>query len=96
MPYFESPGLSMMPFARRNSPPGLKRQLTVSGMGPAARSKKSMCEMSSKLMMAPRSRARLKSAAGVSLEENMMSLPPIPSASAIMSSVSLEQSHPKP
>ena len=38
MPYLESPGLSIMPLESWNRPPGLKRQLTVLGMGPATRS----------------------------------------------------------
>ena len=87
MPYLESPGLSMMPLASWNSPPGLKRQLTVSGMGPATFSKNSMWLMSSKFTMAPSSRALAKSAAGVSLLENMIWWPVMPRASAIMSSV---------
>ena len=87
MPYLESPGLSMMPLASWNRPPGLKRQLTVSGMGPATLSKNSMWLMSSKLTMAPSLRAFAKSAAGVSLLENMICCPVMPTASAIMSSV---------
>ena len=70
-----------------NRPPGLKRQLTVLGMGPATCSKNSMWLMSSKLTMAPSLSASSKSAAGVSLDENMMSCPVMPSERAIMSSV---------
>ena len=87
MPYLESPGLSIMPLESWNRPPGLKRQLTVLGMGPATRSKNSIWLMSSKLTMAPSLSARAKSAAGVSLDENMMSWPVMPSERAIMSSV---------
>ena len=87
MPYLESPGLSMMPLESWNRPPGLKRQLTVLGMGPATCSKNSMWLMSSKLTMAPSLSASSKSAAGVSLDENMMSCPVMPSERAIMSSV---------
>ena len=87
MPYLESPGLSMMPLASWNRPPGLKRQLTVSGMGPATFSKKSMWLMSSKFTRAPSSRALAKSAAGVSFEENMICWPVMPRAWAIWSSV---------
>ena len=87
MPYLESPGLSMMPLDRRKRPPGLKRQLTVAGTGPATSSKKGMWLMSSKFTIAPSSRARAKSSAGVSLEENMIFSPVMPRARAIMSSV---------
>ena len=43
--------------------------------------------MSSKFTVAPSASAFLKSAAGVSFDENMMSSPVMPSDSAIMSSV---------
>ena len=55
-----------------------------------------MWEKSSRLMSAPRRRAYANSSAGVSLEENMMSSPTIPSRSQSMSSVRLEQSMPQP
>ena len=87
MPYLESPGLSMMPLARRKSPPGLKRQLATGPTGPASSSKNGMCEMSSKFTMAPSSRARRKSSAGVSLDENMIFSPGTPRARAMRSSV---------
>ena len=47
-------------------------------------------------MVAPSSLASAKSAAGVLLDENMMSDPVMPSERAIISSVSLEQSAPHP
>jgi len=52
--------------------------------------------MSSRLMLASRRRARRKSSAGVTFEENMISAPRRPSRSARMSSVSEEQSRPQP
>ena len=79
-----------------NTPPGLKRQLIVSGIFPIAFSKKSICVKSSKLIVAPILSAKANSSAGVSFEENMISSPEKPSASDIISSVMEEQSHPHP
>ena len=52
--------------------------------------------MSSKLTIASSSAARRKSSAGTSLAESMTLSPRMPSASASMSSVALEQSRPQP
>ena len=52
--------------------------------------------MSSKLIVAPNCFARINSSAGVSLEENMISLPSNPQRSDIISSVKDEQSVPHP
>ena len=79
-----------------NTPPGLKRQLIVSGIFPIVFSKKSICVKSSKLIVAPILSAKANSSAGVSFEENMISSPEKPSASDIISSVMEEQSHPHP
>ena len=51
---------------------------------------------SSRLMVAPSFSARTNSSAGVSLEENMISLPEKPHFSLIISSVREEQSVPQP
>ena len=96
MPYFASPGESMIVFEISKYPPGLKRQLMTSGMWPIVRSRKSMCVMSSRLMVAPSLSARAKSSAGVSFEENMISGPVMPWRSQSISSVSEEQSMPQP
>ena len=95
MPYLASPGLSMISVPRENTPPGLYRQEMTSGI-PAASFRKSICVMSSRLMVAPNFFASTNSSAGVSLEENMISLPPKPQRSDIISSVSEEQSVPQP
>ena len=55
-----------------------------------------MCVMSSRLMVAPSLAASTKSSAGVSLEENMISPPGMPTRSQSISSVSEEQSMPQP
>ena len=52
--------------------------------------------MSSKLIVAPNCFAKINSSAGVSLEENMISLPSNPQRSDIISSVKDEQSVPHP
>ena len=52
--------------------------------------------MSSRLMIAPSSRALTNSSAGVSFEVNMMSSPLLPTASASTSSAMDEQSLPNP
>lgn len=73
-----SPGLSIILFEILNSPPGLYRQLIVSGILPIVCSRKSMCVISSKLIIAPSLSANKYSSAGVSLEENMISSPTEP------------------
>ena len=65
-------------------------------MRPMVRSRKLMCVMSSRLMVAPSRSARAKSSAGVSLEENIISSPPMPRRSQSISSVREEQSMPQP
>ena len=87
IPYLASPGLSMMSLLILKIPPGLYRQLMVSGMRPMAFSRNSMWVMSSRLMMAPSRSASWKSSAGVSLEENMIPSPEMPTASESISSV---------
>ena len=69
-----------------NKPPGLKRQEIVSGI-PTNFSKKSMCVKSSKLIIAPNLFANIKSSSGVTLEENIISEPVMPTASDKSSSV---------
>ena len=96
IPYLESPGLSMMPLLNVNTPPGLYLQLIVSGSLPRICSTKSICVMSSRLIIAPSFAARAYSSSGVSLEENIISSPLAPIASQSISSVSEEQSQPQP
>lgn len=96
MPYLASPGLSIMSLLILNTPPGLYRQLMVSGMAPRAFSTYGMWVMSSRLIMAPSFPAMANSSTGVSLEENMISLPANPTASDSISSVAEEQSVPQP
>ena len=80
----------------RNRPPGLNRQLMVSGNVSRTFSTQAIWVKSSRLMMAPSSSAILNSSGGVSLEENMMSWPVKPQAFDSISSVSEEQSVPQP
>ena len=61
-----------------------------------ASSRNGICVMSSRLMVAPILSAMTNSSAGVSLEENIISLPLKPQASLIISSVREEQSVPQP
>ena len=68
----------------------------VSGNFLSVFSKKSICVISSKLMVAPNLAAYSYSFAGVSLEENIISLPESPIASESISSVLDEQSVPQP
>ena len=59
--------------------------------------KKSICVISSKLIIAPNFFARINSSAGVSLDENIMELPSAnPQRSLIINSVKEEQSVPHP
>ena len=86
----------MIPLLSSKIPPGLKRQLIVSGSLPKIPSTKSMWVMSSRLMIAPNLFAYANSSAGVSFEENIMLSPVIPMASLSISSVLEEQSQPQP
>ena len=85
-----------MPFESLNTPPGLKRQLIVSGIYPIVFSRKSMCVKSSRFIIAPSLSAYANSSAGVSFDQNIISLPLKPNFSDIISSVSDEQSVPQP
>ena len=88
IPYLASPGLSIMSLLILKIPPGLYRQLMVlrdAADGPSPRN--SMMGVSSRLMMAPSRSASWKSSAGVSLEENMIPSPEMPTASECISSV---------
>ncbi len=96
MPYFASPGLSIMPLLMVTMPPGLYLRLSLSGSLPRTFSRNAICEKSSRFMVAPIFAAYSKSSAGVSFEENIMSLPVMPHFSASISSVSEEQSEPTP
>ena len=84
----------MMPFESLNTPPGLKRQLIVSGIYPIVFSRKSMCVKSSRFIIAPSLSAYANSSAGVSFDENMICFPSNPHDFASISSVYDEQSHP--
>ena len=70
----------MMVLPRLKLPPGLYRQQTVSGT-PHTRSRKSTWVTSSRLIYAPICQALRKSCSGVTLDENITSLPVIPAAS---------------
>ncbi len=94
-PYFASPGLSIIPLAISNVPPGLYLQLIVSGI-PVSLSKNSMWVKSSRFIVPLSSAALINSSAGVALEENIISSPEYPKAWAKISSVKDEQSTPHP
>jgi len=95
MPYFASPGLSIIRFPISNAPPGLYLQHIFLGI-PAIFFKISIWVMSSRLMIAPRRAASAYSSSGVSFEENMILSPENPHFSDIINSVSDEQSTPHP